>query len=55
MQEIEARFPDAARCELFTGHKSQGNLRLYKRLGYQPFKRHVLSDQLTMVYLEKIV
>ena len=54
MQEIEARFPGAARFELFTGQKSQGNLRLYQRLGYQPFKQQVLNDQLTLVYLEKV-
>jgi ribosomal protein S18 acetylase RimI-like enzyme len=34
MREIEGRFPKARRYELFTGHLSEGNLRLYRRLGY---------------------
>jgi ribosomal protein S18 acetylase RimI-like enzyme len=32
MHEIEKHFSDAVRYELFTGHLSEGNLRLYGRL-----------------------
>jgi len=54
MDEIEKRFPKAERFELFTGHKSEQNLRLYAKLGYRPFKREKISDRLELVYLEKI-
>ena len=53
MNAIEARFPQAKRYELFTGAKSVGNLRLYERLGYRPFKEHVVHESLSLVYLEK--
>jgi RimJ/RimL family protein N-acetyltransferase len=51
---IEKRFPGSGRFELFTGHKSEQNLRLYARLGYCPFKREKISERLQLVYLEKI-
>jgi GNAT superfamily N-acetyltransferase len=54
MDEIEKRFPDAERFELFTGHKSADNLRLYERLGYRPFRREKVSEALELVYLEKV-
>jgi len=53
MHEIEASFPDAARFALFTGHRSEGNLRLYHRLGYAEFRRDTRSPHLDLVYLEK--
>jgi len=54
MNEIEKRFPKAERFELFTGHRSEGNLRLYARLGYRPFKRERISTSLYFVYLQKL-
>ncbi len=54
MDEIEKRFPEAERFELFTGHRSEGNLRLYKRIGYRVFKSEKISETLELVYLEKI-
>ena len=54
MSEIEKRFPEAERYELFTGHKSEGNLRLYARLGYRVFKREKISGSLEFIYLEKV-
>ncbi len=54
MDSIEKRFPEAERFELFTGHRSEGNLRLYARLGYHPFKQQKISETLTLVYLQKI-
>ena len=53
MHEIEGCFPDAARYELFTGHKSQRNLYLYQKLGYRPFKSEMISEKLILVFLEK--
>jgi len=53
MDEIEKRFQGAKRFELFTGHKSEGNLRFYERLGYRPFRREKVSETLELVYMEK--
>lgn len=54
MVALEERLPQARRWELFTGHKSAGNLRLYGRLGYGEFDRKVVSERLTLIFLEKI-
>ena len=54
MHEIEQLFSHAARFELFTGHLSERNLYLYRKLGYRPFKQERVSDALTLVYLEKV-
>ena len=53
MAEIERTFCQAQRFELFTGHKSERNLYLYRKLGYRPFKQEKVSDALTLVFLEK--
>jgi ribosomal protein S18 acetylase RimI-like enzyme len=53
MAEIEVRFPEARRYELFTGHRSARNLYLYQKLGYRPVRREQVSEKLTMVFLEK--
>lgn len=53
MAAIEERFPHAQRFELFTGHRSIRNLHLYRKLGYRPFRRQPLSDQVELVFLEK--
>lgn len=55
MGEIERSFPQTQRYELFTGHRSERNLYLYEKLGYQPFGREKVSAKLTMVFLEKRV
>ena len=54
IEEIEVRFKQARRYELFTGHKSENNLRLYKKLGYKPYKKQKVSDIVTLVFLEKM-
>jgi quercetin dioxygenase-like cupin family protein/GNAT superfamily N-acetyltransferase len=51
--EIERACDHAERYELFTGHKSERNLYLYRKLGYTPFKRQAITDALTLVFLEK--
>lgn len=47
MREIEKAFPGAARFELFTGYRSEGNLRLYQRLGYNEFRQENVTPGLT--------
>jgi ribosomal protein S18 acetylase RimI-like enzyme len=53
MNEIEGCFDQAGRFELFTGHKSERNLHLYRKLGYRIFRNEKISEQLTIVFLEK--
>jgi GNAT superfamily N-acetyltransferase len=53
MDKIEACFPEARRYELFTGHLSERNLYLYRKLGYLPIRREQVSAKLTMIFLEK--
>ena len=53
LSTAEGLFPEARRCELFTSHKSLGNLRLYARHGYTEVRRKVLSGTVTLVFLEK--
>lgn len=55
MAQIEKRFQSVERFELFTGTKSSGNIRLYERLGYRPFKEESVHPGLTLVFLEKRV
>ena len=55
MKTIEESFKDNKRYELYTGHKSTRNLRLYYKLGYKEFKRIFIHKNLTMIYLEKYV
>ncbi len=54
MAAIEEAFPTVSAFELFTGHRSEGNLRLYRRLGYQQFKIEDASPELKLVFLEKL-
>ncbi len=53
MNKIEGCFPDARRYTLFTGHLSERNLTLYRKLGYLPIRREPVSEKLTLVFLEK--
>jgi SAM-dependent methyltransferase/ribosomal protein S18 acetylase RimI-like enzyme len=53
MHEIEARFAEAERFGLFTGHRSERNLHLYEKLGYRIFRTEPISDNVKLVYLEK--
>ncbi|MEV7969801.1 GNAT family N-acetyltransferase [Sphaerisporangium sp. NPDC088356] len=39
--------------DLFTGHLSEGNLRLYRRLGYRETRRERVHDHLTLVHMRK--
>jgi ribosomal protein S18 acetylase RimI-like enzyme len=54
MREIEAAFPAAGRFELFTGSRSENNLRLYQQLGYRRCREQALAAAVTLVFLEKV-
>ncbi|WP_251096756.1 GNAT family N-acetyltransferase [Streptomyces sp. Caat 7-52] len=43
----------ATRFRLFTGHRSEGNLRLYRRSGYETVGRQKGTDGVEMLVLEK--
>jgi ribosomal protein S18 acetylase RimI-like enzyme len=53
LQEIENAFDNVARYELFTGHKSERNLYLYKKKDYKIFRSQKLTEDLTIVFMEK--
>lgn len=53
LSAIEAEFGNASRFELFTGSRSAGNLRLYRRHGYVVTGETSPSPKLTLVFLEK--
>jgi ribosomal protein S18 acetylase RimI-like enzyme len=51
--QIESCFEQVQRFELFTGHKSDRNIRLYERLGYQLFKSEKIDKNLSFAFMEK--
>ncbi|MEU3451948.1 GNAT family N-acetyltransferase [Streptomyces thermolilacinus] len=55
IEEHFARDADASakRFRLFTGHRSDGNLRLYRRKGYETVATERVGPRLTVVTLEK--
>jgi ribosomal protein S18 acetylase RimI-like enzyme len=53
LQAVEKAFSKTTRFELFTGHRSERNIRLYSRLGYQVFKQERVNDKLSFVFMEK--
>jgi phosphoribosylanthranilate isomerase len=53
MAEVERRFVEARRFELFTSERSTRNLYLYHKLGYRDFRSEPLSDKVTLIFLEK--
>jgi RimJ/RimL family protein N-acetyltransferase len=53
MEQIQSFFGQAQRFELFTGHKSDRNIRLYERLGYKTFKSEEMNKTLSFVFMEK--
>lgn len=54
LKAAESNSSDCKRYELFTSKKSIKNIYLYNRLGYQIYKELEVSENLTVVYLEKI-
>lgn len=53
LRSIEARFDRVAKYELFTGSKSEGNIRLYQRHGYTITRTEPLSQTVSIVFMEK--
>jgi ribosomal protein S18 acetylase RimI-like enzyme len=53
LRSIETRFGDVARFELFTGSRSEGNIRLYQRHGYTITRTQPMSETLSITFLEK--
>ncbi len=53
LRAIEAAFPAAQQFELFTGSRSEGNIRLYARHGYSITQRKKLSPKVTLVFMAK--
>jgi GNAT superfamily N-acetyltransferase len=55
LKVIETCFPAARRFELFTGHKSESNIRLYERVGYRAFRQERVNEKVSLVLMEKMV
>ncbi|MGH3388134.1 MAG: GNAT family N-acetyltransferase [Actinomadura sp.] len=54
MRAVEAEITGRAdACMLFTGHLSDGNLRLFRRLGFTETHRERVAAHLTLVHLRK--
>lgn len=53
MNQIELCFGQAQRFELFTGQKSDRNIRFYEQLGYRIFKSQEINKKLSFVFMEK--
>lgn len=53
LRSIEAQFKDVSKFELFTGSKSEANIRLYQRHGYVITRTQPRSQTVTLVFLEK--
>ncbi len=54
MRALEASAAGRAdTCSLFTGHLSEADLRLYRRLGYAETHRERVADHLTVVHMRK--
>ena len=52
---IETCSPAAQRFELFTGHKSESNIRLYERVGYRVYRQEQVNEKVSLVFMEKLV
>ncbi len=55
LTEIEKRFRNSIRYELFTGDRSKKNIYLYQKSGYRIFKSEKQSANVNIVYLEKYI
>jgi ribosomal protein S18 acetylase RimI-like enzyme len=53
LQAVESSFPNATQFELFTGSRSEGNIRLYRRHGYAVVRTEQLSEQVSLVFMHK--
>ena len=53
MNEIEERFKDVNRFEIFTGNKSKKTIYLYQKLGYKSFEEKPVDNSHSLVFMEK--
>lgn len=53
LRALHDQVPEATAFDLYTGHLSEGNLRLYRRLGYRETRRERMDDHLTLVHLRR--
>ncbi|WP_243374097.1 GNAT family N-acetyltransferase [Geotalea sp. SG265] len=53
MAAIESRFTAVDRFELYTGDRSENNIRLYQRLGYRRFRVEDVNPHLSLFFMEK--
>lgn len=53
LEALHGQMASALVFDLFTGHLSAGNLRLYRRHGYRETGRERMSDHLTLVHLRR--
>jgi len=53
MAAMESSFDTPLRNELFTGNKSEKNIQLYKKAGYEIFRTKSINAQLSLVFMEK--
>ncbi|MEO3790096.1 GNAT family N-acetyltransferase [Nonomuraea sp. B10E15] len=53
LRALHEAVPQASAFDLFTGHLSEGNVRLYRRLGYRETHRERMDDHLTLVHLRR--
>jgi ribosomal protein S18 acetylase RimI-like enzyme len=53
MLSIERKLYNVKRYELFTGHKSEKNLSLYRDLGYRKLGEKPQSDNVMLICMEK--
>ena len=54
LRAIEECFSTASRFELFTGSRSEDNIRLYQRHGYAVSRMKSLSPNVDIVFLQKV-
>lgn len=54
LAEIECKYPTCRRFELFTGIKSQRNIRIYEKVGYKAYKTQTVSSKLSLICFEKV-
>lgn len=53
LKYAEEVYPEVCKIELFTGHKSLRNLKLYNKHGYKEVDRKKIHENLTEIYFQK--
>ncbi|GII90414.1 GNAT family N-acetyltransferase [Sinosporangium siamense] len=53
LDALHKAYPEVSVFALFTGHLSEGNMRLYRRHGYRELHRERVHDHLTLVHMRR--